>query len=260
MPDMRISLMKGETIPRDIKGRRIICCFCNDKGTWDTKTLEKFAKRFPEAKEWYLHKLPEQLRYPGQVLFCPGNNENTIVAIMICSTETADKYGSKIQFPYLYGCLLQAMVKAKQAEASVIVSKLGTDMVEWQWRKLIWILNHAAEMNEGVTAIAVSPYDLSDVFVEPKKKKSTSRKTKAKKIWKIPKRPIAKRTTGMVRKKTAETNSSACLTKKKTRNIVNTIICANLRAPAVVRGLFFCFLGFLLLAHPCESKIIKTAA
>ena len=72
MPDMRISLMKGETIPRDIKGRRIICCFCNDKGTWDTKTLEKFAKRFPEAKEWYLHKLPEQLRYPGQVLFCPG--------------------------------------------------------------------------------------------------------------------------------------------------------------------------------------------
>lgn len=50
MPDMRISLMKGETIPRDIKGRRIICCFCNDKGTWDTKTLEKFAKRFPEAK------------------------------------------------------------------------------------------------------------------------------------------------------------------------------------------------------------------
>ena len=155
MPDMRISLMKGETIPRDIKGRRIICCFCNDKGTWDTKTLEKFAKRFPEAKEWYLHKLPEQLRYPGQVLFCPGNNENTIVAIMICRTETADKYGSKIQFPYLYGCLLQAMVKAKQAEASVIVSKLGTDMVEWQWRKLIWILNHAAEMNEGVTAIAV---------------------------------------------------------------------------------------------------------
>lgn len=181
MPDMRISLLKGETIPRDIKGRRIICCFCNDKGTWDTKTLEKFAKRFPEAKEWYLHKLPEQLRYPGRVLFCPGNNENTIVAIMICSTETADKYGSKIQFPYLYGCLLQAMVKAKQAEASVIVSKLGTDMVEWQWRKLIWILNHAAEMNEGVTAIAVSPYDLSDVFVEPKKKKSTFRKTKAKK-------------------------------------------------------------------------------
>ena len=178
MPDMRISLMKGETIPRDIKGRRIICCFCNDKGTWDTKTLEKFAKKFPEAKEWYLHKLPEQLRYPGQVLFCPGNNENTIVAIMICSTETADKYGSKIQFPYLYGCLLQAMVKAKQAEASVIVSKLGTDMVEWQWRKLIWILNHAAEMNEVVTAIAVSPYDLSDVFVEPKKKKSTSRKAK----------------------------------------------------------------------------------
>ncbi len=91
---------------------------------------------------------------------------------MICSTETADKYGSKIQFPYLYGCLLQAMVKAKQAEASVIVSKLGTDMVEWQWRKLLWILNHAAEMNEGVTAIAVSPYDLSDVFVEPKKRRS----------------------------------------------------------------------------------------
>ena len=98
MPDMRISLMKGETIPRDIKGRRIICCFCNDKGTWDTKTLEKFAKRFPEAKEWYLHKLPEQLRYPGQVLFCPGNNENTIVAIMICSTETADKYGITMCF------------------------------------------------------------------------------------------------------------------------------------------------------------------
>lgn len=23
---------------------------------------------------------------------------------------------------------------------------------------------------------------------------------------------------------------------------------------------FFCFLGFLLFAHPCESKIIKTAA
>ena len=87
MPDMRISLMKGETIPRDIKGRRIICCFCNDKGTWDTKTLEKFAKRFPEAKEWYLHKLPERLRYPGQVLFCPGNNENTIVAIMICRRQ-----------------------------------------------------------------------------------------------------------------------------------------------------------------------------
>lgn len=181
MPDMKIGLMKGETIPRDIKGRRIICCFCNGEGTWDTKTLEKFAKRFPEAKEWYLHKLPERLRYPGQVLFCPGNNENTIVAIMICSTETADKYGSKIQFPYLYGCLLQAMVKAKQAEASVIVSKLGTDMVEWQWRKLVWILNHAAEMNEGVTAIAVSPYDLSDIFAEPKKKKTTSRKTKAKK-------------------------------------------------------------------------------
>ena len=54
-------------------------------------------------------------------------------------------------------------------------------MVEWQWRKLIWILNHAAEMNEGVTAIAVSPYDLSDIFAEPKKKKTTSRKTKAKK-------------------------------------------------------------------------------
>ena len=54
-------------------------------------------------------------------------------------------------------------------------------MVEWQWRKLIWILNHAAEMNEGVTAIAVSPYDLSDVFVEPKKKKSTSRKANPKK-------------------------------------------------------------------------------
>lgn len=103
------------------------------------------------------------------------------MAIMICSTETADKYGSKIQSPYLYGCLLQAMVKAKQAEASVIVSKLGTDMVEWQWRKLVWILNHAAEMNEGVTAIAVSPYDLSDIFAEPKKKKTTSRKTKAKK-------------------------------------------------------------------------------
>ena len=134
-----------------------------------------------KQKEWYLYKLPEQLRYPGQVLFCPGNNENTIVAIMICSTETADKYGSKIQFPYLYGCLLQAMVKAKQAEASVIVSKLGADMVEWQWRKLVWILNHAAEMNEGVTAIAVSPYDLSDIFAEPKKKKTTSRKTKAKK-------------------------------------------------------------------------------
>ena len=33
-------------------------------------------------------------------------------------------------------------------------------------------------MNEGVTTIAVSPYDLSDVFVEPKKKKSTSRKAK----------------------------------------------------------------------------------
>ena len=151
------------------------------RGLGIPRLLRNLQRDSPEAKEWYLHKLPEQLRYPGQVLFCPGNNENTIVAIMICSTETADKYGSKIQFPYLYGCLLQAMVKAKQAEASVIVSKLGTDMVEWQWRKLIWILNHAAEMNEGVTAIAVSPYDLSDVFVEPKKKKSTSRKTKAKK-------------------------------------------------------------------------------
>ena len=237
MPDMRISLMKGETIPRDIKGRRIICCFCNDKGTWDTKTLEKFAKRFPEAKEWYLHKLPEQLRYPGQVLFCPGNNENTIVAIMICSTETSDKYGSKIQFPYLYGCLLQAMVKAKQAEASVIVSKLGTDMVEWQWRKLIWILNHAAEMNEGVTAIAMICLMCS---LNPKRRSPLPERQTPRRTWRIPKKTIAKkRTTGMVRRKMAETSSSAYLTKKKTRNIVNTIICANLRAPAVMRGLFF---------------------
>ena len=37
---------------------------------------------------------------------------------------------------------------------------------------------------------------------------------------------------------TTTTNSSACPKKKKTKSIINTIICANLRAPAAMQGLF----------------------
>ena len=42
--------------PASIPGRKIFCCLCSEDGVWDGTCLEKFAARFPDAKERYLEK------------------------------------------------------------------------------------------------------------------------------------------------------------------------------------------------------------
>ena len=84
--------------PASVPGRKIICCLCSNDGVWDGTCLEKFAARFPDAKERYLEKANEQQLHIGHVLYCKGKDENTLVADMICRTKEFDKFKSNVHY------------------------------------------------------------------------------------------------------------------------------------------------------------------
>lgn len=164
--------------PASIPGRKIFCCLCSEDGVWNGTCLEKFAARFPDAKERYLEKANEQQLHIGYVLYCKGKDENTLVADMICRTKEFDKFKSNVHYGYLYGCLLQVVLKAQQANATVIVAELGIDLQEWQWRKLKPILEHAVdETDKKVRVVVASPYDLVEVE-DGEEHHASKRKTK----------------------------------------------------------------------------------
>lgn len=170
--------------PASVPGRKIICCLCSNDGVWDGTCLEKFAARFPDAKERYLEKANEQQLHIGHVLYCKGKDENTLVADMICRTKEFDKFKSNVHYGYLYGCLLQVVLKAQQANATIIVAELGIDLQEWQWRKLKPILEHAVDKTDkNVRVVVAAPYDL--VEVEDDKEHHAS-KRKAKRSKDVP--------------------------------------------------------------------------
>lgn len=113
-----------------------------------------------------------------------ANDENTLVADMICRTKEFDKFKSNVHYGYLYGCLLQVVLKAQQANATIIVAELGIDLQEWQWRKLKPILEHAVdETDKNVRVVVAAPYDL--VEVEDDKEHHAS-KRKAKRSKDVP--------------------------------------------------------------------------
>lgn len=164
-------LTRTGTLPVGIHGRRIICCLCPDTNTWD-KGLDDFAAFFPDAKTRYLEQVQKKPPRLGQVIFCKGEDEDTLIADMICRKDKPDAYDSDVHFGYLYSCFLQVVLKGLQANATVVVSVPGVNFREWQWRKLIPILKHSIEVTETldentgnvkdkvVTAIVGSPYDL----------------------------------------------------------------------------------------------------
>ena len=185
-------LTRTGTLPVGIHGRRIICCLCRYADVWD-ESLDDCAALFPDAKTRYLEKAHEESLRLGQVIFCKGENEDTLIADMICRKDKPDEYGSDVHFGYLYGCFLQVILKGLQANATVVVSVPGANFKEWQWRKLIPILKRSIEVTETldentgnvkdkvVTAIVGSPYDL---IPYDKELSETSAKRKATRKWK----------------------------------------------------------------------------
>ena len=100
---------------------------------------------------------------------------------MICRTKGFDKFKSNVHYGYLYGCLLQVVLKAQQANATVIVAEPGIDLQEWQWRKLKPILEHAVdETDKKVQVVVASPYDLVEVE-DGEEHHASKRKTKCSK-------------------------------------------------------------------------------
>lgn len=165
-------LSRTGTLPIGIHGRKIICCLCRDNNVWD-ESLDSLATLFPDAKTRYLEQSQEKSLHLGQVIFCKGEDEDTLIADMICRKVESDEYGSDVHFGYLYGCFLQVVLKGLQASATVVVSVPGVNFREWQWRKLIPILKHSIEVTEirdentdrikdkAITAVVGSPYDLT---------------------------------------------------------------------------------------------------
>lgn len=185
-------LTRTGALPVGIHGRRIICCLCRDTNVWD-ENLDDFAALFPDAKTRYLEKAQEESLRLGQVIFCKGENEDTLIADMICRKDKPDEYGSDVHFGYLYGCFLQVVMKGLQANATVVVSVPGVNFREWQWRKLIPILKRSIEVTEirdentanikdkVVTAVVGSPYDLipyDKEFSEASAKRKATQKRK----------------------------------------------------------------------------------
>lgn len=185
-------LTRTGALPVGIHGRRIICCLCRDTNVWD-ESLDDFAALFPDAKTRYLEKAQEESLRLGQVIFCKGENEDTLIADMICRKDKPDEYGSDVHFGYMYGCFLQVVLKGLQANATVVVSVPGVNFREWQWRKLIPILKRSIEVTEiwdentgnikdkVVTAVVGSPYDLipyDKEFSEASAKRKVTQKRK----------------------------------------------------------------------------------
>lgn len=123
-------LTRTGTLPVGIHGRRIICCLCPDTNTWD-KGLDDFAALFPDAKTRYLEQVQKKPPRLGQVIFCKGEDEDTLIADMICRKDKPDAYDSDVHFGYLYSCFLQVVLKGLQANATVVVSVPGVNFREW---------------------------------------------------------------------------------------------------------------------------------
>lgn len=174
---MAVEYKYSKTLPVSIPGRKIYCCLCSETGVWAGTGLDKFATQFPDAKERYLENAKEHRLRLGHVLYCPGKDENSIAADMICRMKDADSFGNDIHFGYLYGCFLQAALKGQLANATVIVATPGTDLQEWQWRKLMPILEHAIEVTDSsVRAVVAAPFDL--VAVDNDEHHTTKHKAK----------------------------------------------------------------------------------
>ena len=108
-------LTRTGTLPVGIHGRRIICCLCPDTNTWD-KGLDDFAALFPDAKTRYLEQAQNKPPRLGQVIFCKGEDEDTLIADMVCRKDKPDMYDSDVHFGYLYSCFLQVVLKGLQAK------------------------------------------------------------------------------------------------------------------------------------------------
>ena len=174
---MAVEYKYSKTLPVSIPGRKIYCCLCSETGVWAGTGLDKFATRFPDAKERYLENAKDHRLRLGHVLYCPGKDENSIAADMICRMKDTDSFGNDIHFGYLYGCFLQAALKGQLANATVIVATPGADLQEWQWRKLMPILEHAIEVTDSsVRAVVAAPFDL--VAVDNDEHHTTKHKAK----------------------------------------------------------------------------------
>ena len=47
----------------------------------------------------------------GQVIFCKGEDEDTLIADMVCRKDKPDAYDSDVHFGYLYSCFFASSPK-----------------------------------------------------------------------------------------------------------------------------------------------------
>ena len=122
-------------------GKNIVCVFCDSNGVFDNESI---ADMFPDAKARY-DKSEHRI---GHVVNCYGN-ERTVIADMVCFED------GKINYGYLYGCFLQVIMKAKKAEANVLLASPGCKITENQWNKIKPILEGALEKEGPDTNVVV---------------------------------------------------------------------------------------------------------
>ena len=116
---------------QEFPGKNIVCVFCDSSGVFKNESIESM---FPDAKVRY----DKSEHHLGHVVNCYGN-KRTVIADMICLEN------NKVNYGYLYGCFLQVVMKAKLAEANILLMSPGCKITENQWHKIKPILEGALE-------------------------------------------------------------------------------------------------------------------
>mgnify|MGYP006991515324 FL=1 len=128
-----------------ISGRKIVCCFCSTDDDWKNEQMQALIKDYPDVETKIKDAIASKRFGLGKVIYAKGN-ETSIVAILTVVKS------NQIQYPYLYGALLDITLRAFQAKAFIVMTEPYMKLLNNQWNKIKPMLSRCIEITQKSSA------------------------------------------------------------------------------------------------------------
>lgn len=127
--------------PNSMSGRKIVCCFCSSDEEWKSEQIKALIKDYPDAETKIKDAITSKRFRLGKVIYAKGNSTSIIAILTVVKNN-------QVQYPYLYGALLDITLRAFQAKAFIVMTEPYMKLLNNQWSKIKPMLSRCIEITQ----------------------------------------------------------------------------------------------------------------
>ena len=118
-----------------------MCCFCSSDEEWKSEQIQALIKDYPDAETKIKDAITSKRFGLGKVIYAKGNSTSIIAILTVVKNN-------QVQYPYLYGALLDITLRAFQAKAFIVMTEPYMKLSNNQWSKIKPMLSRCIEITQ----------------------------------------------------------------------------------------------------------------